>query len=544
MLHAALLLLSSLLLQAEAPPPHGYAPPEDLPATLTALAAEGDAELVEYGRSPEGRPLLALTFGRSTAPGRPEVLLVGNLDGARLGATEVLVGLCRRLAESGSPLLDAATVHVVPLANPDAAVRAFRGADPWRGGPVDEDHDGLVDEDGPTDLDGDGLALWLKVPDPVGRWRTDDRDPRALVEADAASGEAGGFRRLREGDDHDGDREYGEDPPGGEYLDANFPHRWPQYQPEGGPYPLSAPEARALADFVLAHRHLALVVVLDDDDAFEEVPKGAERVDRDATRPMEDDREVLVVWSKRFRDLRDTEAGEDRPKLPAPRGGADERGRFGEWAYFQAGVPVIESALWSPPLDRAPESAPDLGKDAPDELKLLRWNDVAYDGAGFRDWRPLDHPSLGPVEVGGWLPLVLDNPPASDLPRLTALWGDFLDGLAGDFASLEWVDVETTPLGSGVFETRATLVNRGLLATTSAMGVRSRRPLPVRVVLELPQGGELLAGRRLQSVERLDGLGGHREFRWVYRLPDSGAAALRATSQCAGEAVAELEVER
>lgn len=96
-------------------------------------------------------------------------------------------------------------------------------------------------------------------------------------------------------------------------------------------------------------------------------------------------------------------------------------------------------------------------------------------------------------------------------------------------------------LGDGVFEARALLVNRGLLPTMTAAGATNERPRPVRVTLELP-GGELLAGRAVQSVESLAGLGGSREFRWIYRAGAEGAR-IRAASQTAGQALTELEAQ-
>lgn len=513
-------------------PPAGYTAPAEMIARLAGRAREG-ARVVELARTAEDRPLLAASFGAADASGKPEVLIVANLAGDRLAASELALRMMNHL-EAGSPLLDAAVVHVVPLANPDAAARAFAGDDPWRGPAVDEDRDGLLDEDGPRDLDGDGRALWMRVRDPAGGERPDPADPRATDAAERAKGEAGGWRLLREGADADGDREIGEDPPGGARVDANFPQRWREHRPESGPFALSAPEARGLADFLLAHPRVALVIVLDDQDNSAEPPKGAERMERDASEWLSADAALLKLWSKRLYGDDGKAAGASKP-----RGGADGAGSFADWAYFQAGAQVLSSALWSPPLDVQPAGAEELPKDASEEAKLLRWADATYGGAAFAPWREFAHPQRGAAEIGGWLPLVRANPPSEELDAIAARWTAFLDGLAGDFARLEWDAIEVTGLGGGVFEARATLVNRGLLPSMSAAGERNRRPRPLSVTFEAG-GGELLAGRRVQSVESLDGLGGAREFRWIWRAGE-GPARIRAVSQTAGEALAELE---
>ena len=35
------------------------------------------------------------------------------------------------------------------------------------------------------------------------------------------------------------------------------------------------------------------------------------------------------------------------------------------------------------------------------EVAALKWNDEVLGGEGFVDWRPCEHPQLGPVEIGG-----------------------------------------------------------------------------------------------------------------------------------------------
>jgi len=519
--------------EPQALPPAGYVDPGTVPALLQEIAAAGGGTLIELARTAEGRPVLALSLGERPQSGRPEVLIVANLDGDRLAASDLALRLARHLA-AGSPLLEAATVHVVPLANPDGAARAFAGGDPWRGAPVDEDRDGLPDEDGPRDLDGDGRALWMRVPDPRGAMLPDPADPRATREAKKDEGEAGGWLLVREGADADGDRREVEDAPGGARLDANFPQRWREHQPESGNYPLSEPEARGLADFMLAHPHVALVIVLDDEDNVASPPKGKDRLERAAGEPHADDAKLLKIWSKRLYGEDGKGAGESKP-----RGGDDSSGSFADWAYHQAGALVIESGLWSPPRETKLAGAEDLPKEASDEAKELRWQDAVYGGAAFAPWQEFEHPEHGKVEIGGWLPLTRANPPAGEMDALTARWTGFCDGLGADFARIAWEQVEVTALGEGVFEARALLVNRGLMATMSAAGEANERPRPLRVTLEIP-GGELLAGRAVQSVESLAGLGGSREFRWIYRAGAEGAR-IRAVSQTAGLALTEVE---
>lgn len=100
--------------------------------------------------------------------------------------------------------------------------------------PIDEDNDGLVDEDPPEDQDGDGLIeeLWNMTNGEFIRW---------------------------EGIDNDGDGLYGEDWVGGVDLNRNYNYAWeggntdPRAEDYGGPASFSEPETRAIRDLVQAH---------------------------------------------------------------------------------------------------------------------------------------------------------------------------------------------------------------------------------------------------------------------------------------------------
>ena len=536
-----LLLVASLPAQEDAPatdaetaaptfekgtlPPGGYLTPDEVVGRCAALGAQEGVTVRELARSAEGRPVQLLGFGEVGGIGRPAVLLVADPDGTKPVATQVALALAAEFAAGGSPLLDAATVYLVPLANPDAAARALRGEAAWRGRPVDEDRDGRLDEDPAEDLDGDGLALQMRVPDPTGAWLADPEDPRAMREPDAAEGERGGFLLHSEGVDEDGDRAYNEDGPGGVRLEANWPHRWREHAADAGAFPLSEGPAKALADFILERPNIAVVIVLGREDGLADPPKGQDSSDKDSTEPREGDARLLKLLGERLH------AGDD----PKPRSAGHGAGNFADWCYFQAGRLVLESALWSPPLE---------GKDLDDEVKLLRWNDAVYDGAGFVDWSPFEHPQLGAVEIGGWRPLARENPPMERIPALVERWSGFLGSLAADLPRLEWRKLEVRDLGEGLREARVTLLNDRLLPTMGEMGAATRTLLPVMVRLELPEGGALLGGLERQSVTRLEGHGGHQEFRWLFQLPaGSDPAVVVAESQTAGRAQIALEVQ-
>jgi Zinc carboxypeptidase len=509
------------------PAPTGYVGVRELDQRMRTLGAQ------ELGRTAADRPIWLASFGNTDAPGRPAILIVANLEGDRLVATELALDLCEHFA-AGSPLLDSAAVHILPSANPDAMAAVLAGLAPHRGRPIDDDHDGRTDEDPADDLDGDGRVLQLRIPDPAGEWMVDEDDPRVMRKADRAAGERGTHRIEAEGHDEDGDRRNGEDGPGGVALDANFPHRWRAHRSESSLFQLSERASRTIADFVLANPRLALVIVLDDEDNLASPPKGASRSDADSTEPRKDDAALLSLWSERL-------YAEVENK---PRSADHGYGNFADWVYFQLGVPVIESSVWSIPLDTKDADGESGGSD---EVKMLRWADQHLTEA-FHPWTAVPANFDGDAsvadgdtgaEIGGWLPLVQHNPPASELEAIGQRYRSFLDGMSEDFAQLS-TKLRRDERGGGIVAIELDVTNHGLLATMAEMGAATRRHVPVRAILELPEGGTLLSGRRLQALPRLEGLGGSTTLRWLIQLPDDSQATVRLMSRTAGETLVEL----
>jgi hypothetical protein len=518
------------------PPPFGYSSIAQIDQAMQNYGAR------ELSRTDEGRALWLATFGASDQPGRPAVLVVANLDGDRPVGTETALRLCEHL-QAGSPLLEVATVHVIALGNPDAAAHALAGVGPSRGVSIDDDHDGRVDEDGPEDINGDGRILQMMVSDPGGEWLADG-DPMRFYQADRDQGEYGNMRLEAEGRDNDGDRVQAEDGAGGVVLEANFPHRWKEHQTRSGAFQLSEPESRAIADFVLAKQHLALVIVLGAEDNLATAPSGKSSSDKNSTDPREEDVYLFKVLGERLYDGLEVK----------PRGADHGNGNFADWVYFQVGIPVLESAVWSPPmiaradLDRD-ESAADSAESEPastrsetEQDKIRNWADQTLT-EGFIPWTALPGTPMADVAdgaaevfIGGWLPLVEHNPPSSELEAIGERWIEFIDTLATDFATLQLAEpLRIKDLGSGLLDIEATVVNPNLLPSMSRMAEVTRRHVPVRAILELPAGGEILSGQRMQALPRLQGLGGSATLHWLIRLPEGQSASIRLMSRTSGE---------
>lgn len=249
-------------------PPDAYHDLAEVEARLQEWAGRPEVELLEIGRSAGDRPIQGVRLaaeGPVTPDERPAVFVGANMAGFHNAGTEAALHLVEALlGGEHDALLAERTVYVAPVLNPDAhdalfaPVRVRRsGAD----GRLDRDRDGFDAEDGPDDLDGDGRITRMRIPDPAGGWLPHPEEPRLMVKSDAMSERSGAFRVVTEGRDDDADGAYNEDPPWGVAPDRNFAHQFPYPEPEAGPWPSYAPEARAVMDFLLARRNVAFAVV-------------------------------------------------------------------------------------------------------------------------------------------------------------------------------------------------------------------------------------------------------------------------------------------
>ncbi len=553
--------------QDAAPPLHDHA---SIVSTVQSLAgAHGERLTAEViATSPGGLDVHALrvSAGAEVPANQPAILLLAGLDGARAYTTSMALDHVRALLEgygndeAVTELLDTTTVYVVPRLDVDAGQARFARPRHELGGTghgVDNDRDGRQGEDPPADVDGDGLVTWMRYEDPEGEWIEDPTDPRAMIEADAKKGQRGKWKRVVEGFDRDGDERVAEDPLHDAIVNRNFARNWNEHAAYAGLYPTKEPATLGLSEFLLAHPDIALVVTYGDEHNLGEKPKSqpdsGPRSRGDVQVGIyEADMAAYGLLGERYRDLTGNKA--------KPQG--EQRGSAQGFLYHHRGLFTLDIDPWAVPLDakKAKPEAEASGEEAPeeesieesaeeaagdesaeeatevateqaaaetpkdekkkdepkpgDDAKRLIWLDQNSEAA-FVTWTAFEHPQLGPVEIGGFAPYALVEPPAEQLAETTAKHFDFLLTLGADLPRLALVDVEAKVLGGGLFEVHAVLENASLLPQQSRAAQRARAIKPARVRIELPDGAELLGGREQQLVGNLSGAGGREEFRWL-----------------------------
>ena len=260
---------------------------DDLTAQLKALAGTNPkiARLESLAATRGRNDVWMMELGASESAKRsrrPALLVVAGIEGNDLAGSAIVVAWIERLLKgyesepSIHELLESTTLYILPRVNPDGAAFFFAKPKvevPTNSRPIDDDHDGLVDEDGPDDLDGDGWITSMRVKDPAGEYILDPAEPRLLLKADKARGEAGAWRVYSEGLDNDHDESWNEDGPGGVNLNRNFPFNFRFFEPWAGLHQMSEPETRALADFVVAHPNIGIAFTFGAADNLVQTPK-------------------------------------------------------------------------------------------------------------------------------------------------------------------------------------------------------------------------------------------------------------------------------
>lgn len=425
-------------------------------------------KMVSTGKSRQGRDLwlLEITNFRTGPPeSKPALYIDGAIHGNEVQgiicALYTAWYLLTRYEKDAyvTELMDTRTFYIKPAVNADAA-HAFV-TEPntmhhprWNYRPVDNDGDGKFDEDPEEDINGDGEISLMRRRDPNGRWK-ESEDPRLLVRCQPDE-PPGGWERLGyEGIDNDGDGLVNEDIPGGMDLARNFPARWSISA--GYPYPLSEPETKSTADYLLTHRNVGAIVhhhnigqlIMIACGPYQRRETGRSPFSRMSKYPTEVDKKMerlrnIQVPSERRKDWQNyltlTRRGVEITNYnPTPGGGA---GQFSAWGYEHFGAFTFLVELWNIPAD--------FNEDGiVTDSEMLRWVDREFHGEGWVDWKPFKHPIYGDVEIGGtFKKFVRRATPGKYMEQLAMKMNDWSLYLAHNLPLIEISSMKVIPLAS------------------------------------------------------------------------------------------------
>jgi hypothetical protein len=294
-----------------------------------------------------------------------------------------------------------------------------------------------------------------------------------------------------------------------------------------------------------------------------------------------EDAELLAEIGRRWKALGGT----------STKSSAKDAGTFQAWVQAQRGLWAVNLSPWSIPLDdkkkdekkaeekpageKAADAAPaekpadakpaepkagdekkadakkgegKKGDDAPkpsDDAKRLAWLDAhppATGAPGWTAWTKFQHPELGPVEIGGFQPYALVEPPESERAAIADRTLELLIALGGMVPRATLVVVEAKQLGAGTWRVKAALENKSLLPLQSALARRTGAVRAARVHLEPGPDAKMIAGARETPVSEFPG--SRFEIEWLLQASSLNGTAVVLDTDSAGSQRVPVEVTR
>jgi hypothetical protein len=157
---------------------------------------------------------------------------------------------------------------------------------------------------------------------------------------------------------------------------------------------------------------------------------------------------------------------------------------------FKAGgvIEMMKSGRFTPKqMVGMMKSAPKKEKEgelSEKDKALLAYSEKEFDGKGFVPWQKYNHPKLGEVEIGGYIPYLESTPKPEMIDSLLGIQLPWLLQLTTKLPQIGIASEKITAMGGNVYKVELYIENKGYLPYPIAMGQRNNQPAPVIIVLD------------------------------------------------------------
>jgi len=469
----------------------------DLYADMKRLASAFPkfVKVGSIGTTVTGRDIMLVTVNNpDTGPelSKAAFYIESNIHGNEIQGGEICLYTVWYLMENYgriepiTRLVNERVFYIVPTINPDGRQYFFDGdSGSSRSGhvPVDDDNDGLFDEDPPEDINGDSVVAQIRKYLPgQGTHKINALDPRLLEPV--AFGEKGDYLLLgTEGIDNDHDGRVNEDDKGGYDGNRNYPSDWqPAYIQNGAmDYPTQLPEARAEVEFLAAHPNVAGLQAYHNNggmilrgpgaEATGEYPaadvRAYDEIGRNGERVLPFYR-YIVIWSG----------------LYTVHGGTIDYSNDG------LGIMSFSNELWNGSQYFTSPELMEQQKDPSNPIaqgtkSRFFFDDKLEFGAQFLEWKPFKHPDYGDVEIGGtWSRFTSRVPPVFMLEELCHRNMAFTLYQADEMPKIELGETSIDKLGDGVYRVFVDIANPKVTPTILAKAAQNNVVRPDLLTFE------------------------------------------------------------
>jgi len=178
------------------------------------------------------------------------------------------------------------------------------------------------------------------------------------------------------------------------------------------------------------------------------------------------------------------------------------------------------------------------GNGSVSEKERLQWNDEEMNGAQYIDWHTFQHPTLGEVEIGGWI-RSRNSPPEGPLVQAEAEMGNAYKMYLASLTPRLNVTSEVTATNAeaGIYQVDITVENTGFLHTALQQAQALR--VVEEVLLEVEGDGnlEILFGEEKARIGHINGNSESDTISFVVRKRNVSARATLAVSATAQRAL-------
>ena len=406
-------------------------------------------------------------------------------------------------------ILDRMTIYVVPRISPDGAETYL--TTPYSIRSVNRVHNpengGIRSED----LDGDGVIRMMRIPTPYGAWKKDKDDSGIMAKRDPGDADGDFYDIYVEGnfEAFDGDENLKEKKEDWSLdFNRNYPYGWfPENRQAGaGKYPLSNPETKAMADWIIEHPNIGGVSTNHTSGGIILYPPGT----RSSTAVSEKDINQFIEIANMGKEELGYEPLNIYDSFIADPANYDS-GAFDDWCYQSQGIVAYTVELWDlakrvgVPLvwnARNKESAQDELKRFVACMKWVKENAPEY----YEDWKPFHHETFGDIEIGGFnFKFSQQNPPESFLNGVLEQMTRFMIRFAQSMPRLTIDTLTSEKVSDDIYKVTAVVGNLGYLPTNlteEAKNLNISKEVEVTI-----SGGKVISGLEKTKIGNLEGYG-------------------------------------
>lgn len=493
-------------------------------------AYPGLLRVSSLGKTPEGRDLLLAEI-TNLATGDFSEKPAQYVDGNHHAREFVTAMMCvyyvyQLVTEYGknpkiTKLLDKSTVYVIPCVSPDGADLFLTQAEDVRS--VNRLYPHKQPQPGvhPKDMDGDGHIRYMRVKSPFGAWKESDEDPRWMIRRQPSDTDGDYYNLFNEGEviGYDGAHLQMAPEKWGLDLNRNYPNNWvgEHTQPGAGEYPLSEPETKAVAEFLMSHKNIVCAATGHTPGGVILHPPGtfpAEEADQFDQKLF---RELGLMATEELGYGASDAFGINGTVLKGfnlKTGG----GLLQDWLYLELGIPAMTMELWNLSIRAGVKDFWPIGGTRPktfdekqqDYYLLIKWLDENGEKDAVKPWTKCSHPQLGEVEIGGMdRKFTIQNPPRAYMMEEIIRATSFLLRYAATIPHLQIDKVKVEREEGDVYRVSAVVTNTGYLPTSACKEAQKIRKAPP-VMADISCPGKVLDKDKTKNVGHLEGYSGVR----------------------------------